>query len=405
MLIRTRRNLGIARIALLSILPSLSHAAIASEGNAKINIARGVDITGQDSDGLMFDVELDCGDRLRGIVAHETKSQVGVAAVVERQTIHCGIATRKVSVTLPFFRADAHEFVSMPDLEEDSRISFNEASINVRQSLAEFGWDNSSCRKPLGVFLTVDDQGSLEAAIAFTGSKDSKKLGCAGGRSQLSLTTLATEQVTSLKQLLKPKKMQDLYALRVVAPSQVKVDSLGGLQVTWKSRCQEVFVGVLFGGAAHQKVGVVTAYLPNVDSSCKELAGTLIESKKDLGKMVLLSKTASPLKALSEVEARTLSKLSYDLTLQSPSLIEIVKPTNKLRVSLPVTCQHQLGVVVGADGVGNTSLASLQIKSDKSCLEKNAQRPRGIDLPLIALQSSDSNQKLFALRVKGSPAH
>lgn len=344
--------------------------------------------------GVVLSVEIQCGEQLKGIMIKEDQDRVGLAVAIERPEVLCSAGPEIRELTIPFIDPKGRDIVALPTGQGDTKVVLQDATLTSTgaQGLA-LEWDNV-CRSFLGVILVPEANGSMGVAAGLATAKKAKGAACEGGRHATALHSVRT---TNMKWTVldRPGKLEDLYAIRVVAPEKVQVSADGKLSMSWQRRCREIALGVLFGEDSPSSLAVVTAYLPNVTCS-----GAKFLSETTTIDALTLAHTTK-LQPMSPAAVASVNSRSYNLRLVTPEKIEFAGLQKNVTVQSAAVCGKRLGLVIGKDSVGNMAMAYLNETSPGLCNVKSS----SVKATLPLRVSTSLNPRVFPLRVMGSIAH
>ncbi len=385
------------RRLILSLVWNLATGA-ALGAPAKVLVLRGVEIVDASvKQGIVLSAEIECGERLSGILLREDGDKLGVALTVERPEVRCSSGAETREFTIPFINPKGLDIVGLPAGQADAKIVLQEATLKSADAKGlSIEWDNV-CRALIGVVLAPQADGSMGVAAALAGGANGRKArgaACVGGRKSTTIHSVHANQL-AWSVIDRPGKVEDLYAVRVIAPDSVSVSGDGKLSMSWQRRCREIALGVLFGEDSPETVAVVTAYLPNV--SCK--GAKMITESMNIDAMTLMS--GAKLLPLSQERAKAMNRMSYAFRLVAPEKIEFAGLQKNVTVKAASMCGRRMGIVVGRDSIGNTAMAQLSVASEGMCSAKTASAKSVLPLRV----TTSLNPRIFPLRVMGSMAH
>lgn len=365
---------------------------------AKTLVLRGVEIVDASTkDGLVLTAEIECGERLTGILLREDGDKLGVALTVERPEVRCSAGAETRELTIPFIDPKGRDLVALPAGHADAKMVLQDATLKSTGSAGlAIEWDNV-CRSLIGVVLVPQSDGTIGVAAALAAGASGRKArgaACEGGRQSTVIHSVHGTHI-AWSVIDRPGKVEDLYAVRVVAPSAVKISADGELSMSWQRRCREIALGVLFGEDSPATVAVVTAYLPNVTCHGAKMLSETIK----LDAMTLMNGTK--LLPMSRDRAMAMNRMSYGFRLVAPEKIEFAGLQKNVTVRSSAACSKRIGMVVGKDSIGNTAMAHLAIASEGVCTAKSVATKSVLPLRV----ATSLNPRVFPLRVMGSLAH
>lgn len=387
------------RRLLRSLIWNVISATALGAPTSKMLLMRGVEILDTTPAGIVISAEVECGERLQGILIRESGDRLGINLVVERAEVRCSGGTEVREFTLPFVKpavvkGKVQEIVSLPTDEGDPKVSLQEAKLSATSSGLSLQWEHN-CKDAVGAIFVPESSGQMSVAVAFSSSsRKVKGVNCEGGKRTMTLQSVDSSAL-HWESLSRPGKLDDIYALRVVAPKSVALSSSGEVSVLWEKRCREIPVGVLFSGVDKQTVAVVTAYLPNVTCNAAKKAAVTTT-------VAALSAVAkSHFHVMDAASASQVTHESYRLRLSAPERMEFTVQTKTVQVVTSSSCDQDFGVVVGQDASGNLAMASLVSESTQTCRVAN-----GVSRQMLALRAAgDLKPRVFPLKVSGSAAH
>lgn len=385
------------RRLLMSLVWNLA-AGTAFSAPAKTLVLRGVDVKDASVNaGLLLTVEIECGEHMKGILVREDQDRVGIAVAVERPEVRCSAGSEIRELRIPFVDPKGRDIVALPTGQGDTKVVLQDAVLTSSGAAGlAVEWDHV-CRPLLGVMLMPQADGTVAVAaglVSGAAARKSKGAACEGGRKSVTLRSIHSPQM-KWSVLNRPGKLEDLYAVRVIAPDSLRVAADGKLSMSWQRRCREIALGVLFGEDSPYTVAVVTAYLPNV--TC---AGAKFLSETTTIDALTLA-TGSKITGLSKAQAAVLNRTSYRFRMTAPEKVEFAGLKKNVVVESSSLCGKRLGVVIGKDSIGNTAMAHLTETSAGLCSVKSAQVKSMLPLRV----STSLNPRVFPLRVMGSIAH
>lgn len=345
---------------------------------------------------------LACGESFRGILMDEAQSLVEIGAIVDRSDTFCLSLPERREIIVPIGTRKALASFSLKDpkrivLSEASDITFSKSGLSV-------SWQDS-CRQLLGFVLTpmstADGRPVLGLSVAHLpkeGLVNSSQTQCGRQmkRKQLSSLQLSAE---TLQVNQKPGRLEDLYALRLVAPSAIRTETDGALSLDWQRSCRETPVGVLFLGRDGSDVAIVSALTPNAPCvGPKKVSSTYRLTQLSIPE-------TQELRPLSTERARSISSESkYSFRMQSITSLKIPRRGTGLwtMASAAPTCGERLGVVVGADAHGNLAMSVLADGRNKICSVSRTLSSGTLTVPLAG-PADGPLPKVFALKVFGTP--
>jgi hypothetical protein len=369
-------------------------AAAAVASPSKALLTRNVEILSAQSNTVTVQAEIDCGERVAGIVVNEVKSTVGVSLVVERPEIVCGNAPKVETFTFPFFSTAKRSFVSLTSADDETRLTLQEHRVATGAFGVEFSWDNTNCRTPLGIFIAPESVGKVVTSAAFKAVSKSRSQTCTSDQRSMTLKSLRPE-AANWRQLRKPGKISELYSLRLVTPTSLKINPKGELEAAWTKTCRDTFIGFLYSGQENRSIGILTAYTPN--NQCAHSGRTVAKNKVS----GLAIKSNSKITPITQQESESINQFGSHLQMTSTKKIEFTRTSRQMYAVNRDTCFNTIGTVIGNDSLGNLAVASLNKSSDGICKSSHG-ITRG-SLPLVV--KNGLIPKIFPLRIAGSFAH
>ena len=109
-------------------------------------VLRGVEIVqGQGADaGVTY--ELECGEKLFGVLVREVDHAVGIAVVLDRPEVGCSLMAEHKTLALPFLSTRGRDLVSLPTNEVTPKVHFGDihrlrwGPVFLGQHLSAFCW-------------------------------------------------------------------------------------------------------------------------------------------------------------------------------------------------------------------------------------------------------------------------
>ncbi|MCX6124424.1 MAG: hypothetical protein NTV34_06700 [Proteobacteria bacterium] len=380
------------RQLLISLIgPALAVSAVGAPG--KILLTKSVEILKAGPNGVTLTTELDCGEKITGVLIKESMQHIGIALIIERPEVHCGATPKARTLTIPFVSTKFKEIIPLIADDSESKVTLQEVDVAASPQGLDLKWEYL-CREPLGALLVPESMNRLAIAMVFKTSRKKSASSCEGGVRSTTLTSIDTVGKAWVP-LLRPGKLEDIYTLHVRHPESIQTTALGEISLNWVKDCREIALGVLFTGTEHTTAAILTAYLPNV--SCANPKQT-----QALAKVSGLSQwNSSHLKTMSKLDANLINLSAHRLQLTSSEKIEFTKISRRMQVIERRSCNLDIGVVVGNDDMGNLSVGSLKQNALGSC-ETKLTRSRAV-MPLKV--TSDLTPRIFPLKISGSLAH
>ena len=373
-------------------------AGTALSAPAKTLVLRGVEVKDASvKEGLTLSVEIECGEHMKGILVREDQDRVGIAVAVERPEVRCSAGSEIRELHIPFVDPKGRDIVALPTGLGDTKVVLQDAMLTSSGAAGlAVEWDNV-CRPLLGVMLMPQADGTVAVAaglVSGAAARKAKGVACEGGRKSTVLRSIHSSQM-NWSVLNRPGKLEDLYAVRVIAPESVQIAADGKLSMSWQRRCREIALGVLFGEDSPSTVAIVTAYLPNV--SC---AGAKFLSETTTIDALTLASN-SKIAGISKAQAAALNRKSSSFRLVAPEKVEFTGLKKDVVIQSSSLCGKRLGLVIGKDSIGNTAMAHLMETSTGVCNVKSTSTKSILPLRV----STSLSPRVFPLRVMGSIAH